>query len=171
MGAPELLFSRGANLQNALRVHQVIRIDHVIHHICDGLSTGLREGTAEQRCQFSSWPLATLQGRHHRLLGHQSPRLRGRVSRFHPGFTPQSANAQGQHQRIVIRAEEQTAAPGAIASASASHALQKRRHRCRCIDLNHMIEIANVNAQFQRRGGHNHAIFFFGKGRFCQLAL
>ena len=48
-----------------------------------------------------------------------------------------------------------------MSSPSPSKALKKRGHRPRRINLDHAIEIADVNSQFQRARSHDDAILRF----------
>ena len=60
---------------------------------------------------------------------------------------------------------------GAGAAARAPHALQKTRYRRGAVDLNHAIEVPDINAQFERARRNNDAITPLGKCPFGVTAL
>ncbi len=98
-------------------------------------------------------------------------RLRGRGDGFDPPVLPQRQQTSSLQQRPLLKAEEQAVAPRPRTSTGATDALQERRHGPRSIDLDHPVQVADVDAELQGRGGHDHAVPGLAEGRLGLPAL
>ena len=63
--------------------------------------------------------------------------------------------------------QKKAVAPRARASARASESLQEPRHRSRGVNLDHPVEITDIDAEFERARRHDHAVVARRKGRLC----
>ena len=66
----------------------------------------------------------------------------------------------------MICGEEQAIPRCPGSAASASHTLQERRNSPGCINLNHPVQIADVEPQLQGTSGDDHAVLPLGEGLF-----
>jgi len=67
--------------------------------------------------------------------------------------------------------EKQSIAAGTSTSARAANALEEPGDGWWAVDLNDAIEIADVDAEFEGAGRHDHAVGGFGKGLFGSAAF
>ena len=79
---------------------------------------------------------------------------------------PQVDQPGGLHQRLVAGGQEQAVADGPGPAARAAHALEEARHGGGAVDLDHPVQVAHVDAQFQDARGHDHAVVPVGEGVF-----
>ena len=76
---------------------------------------------------------------------------------------PQLDQPGGPEQALVGGGQEEAVARRARPPAGAAHPLQERRDGARGVDLDHAVEVADVDAQLQGAGGHDHAVAALGE--------
>src|ERR1035441_4700637 len=98
-------------------------------------------------------------------------RLRRRSQRLNIYFTPKQNERACFQQGCPRSCQEEAVALGASSPACSSKPLEKRGHSPWGIQLDNMVEVADVDAQFQRTCGYNHAVSCFAECRFCVPTL
>ena len=105
------------------------------------------------------------------LLSQQVCWQYGRCGGFDVAAGPQTQQPSGGHERLVRGREEQGVAAGSGPSPRASDALQESSDRRRAVDLDHPVEIADVNAEFQGARRHDHTVAGLGERLLRSSAL
>ena len=82
-----------------------------------------------------------------------------------------SISPAAQSSPLVRGRQEQTVAGRARPPARPPHPLEERRDGRRRVDLDHAVEVADVDAQLERAGGHDHAVPPLGEGAFGLMPL
>ena len=72
---------------------------------------------------------------------------------------------------FVVDTQEQAVARGSGASTGAAEALEERRDGAGGADLDDAVQVADVDAEFQRRGGDDDGVAGFGERRFGAAPL
>lgn len=99
-----------------------------------------------------------LQGESQELLSDDVTGARWRLYRLHIAGPPEPQKPC-RHQKIVmIEREEQTVARGVRATACAPETLQERGDRPWRVDLDDTVQVTDVHAQFESRGGDDDAV-------------
>ena len=123
-----------------------------------------RERGAEPALPRVPADLPLLQGERQHLLADEMQRHGWRCNRLDEAVGPQQQYRRGEQQTGVVGSEQGEVAARAGAPAGASEPLEQRCHRWRRVDLHHMVEVADVDAELERGGGHDHAVGRFGEG-------
>ena len=90
-------------------------------------------------------------------------RLGGRDGRLDEAGGPQLDQPGGAEQALVRGRQEEAVAGRARPPAGAAHPLQERRDGARGVDLDHAVEVADVDPQLQGAGGDDHAVAALGE--------
>ena len=98
-------------------------------------------------------------------------RLGRGVHRLNEALPPKSNQRSGSEQCFVTRRQEQAVGRAVRPPTGAPHPLKERGHRCRCVDLDHPVEVTNIDPKLQRASRHDHAILPLGKCLFRQAAF
>ena len=101
-------------------------------------------------------PLLQAQGQ--QLLGQDVVRLGRRDDRLDVAARPQLDQAGGPQQGLVVGGQEEAVAGRAGPPPGAAHPLEEAGHGGRGVDLDDPVEVADVDAQLQRAGGHDDAV-------------
>lgn len=99
-----------------------------------------------------------LQADGQQLLGDDVPRLGRRAHRLDVPTCPQLQQTGSPCQLALAERKEQAVAAGARSTAGAAHPLQERADRGRAVDLDDPVQVTDIDAELQSRGGHDHAI-------------
>ena len=86
------------------------------------------------------------------------------VDRLDEARLPELDQPRGLHQGLVPGRQEEAVARRPWPATRAAHALEEAGHGRRGVDLDHAVEVANVDAQLQDAGGHDHAVVPVGEG-------
>src|SRR5690606_14284353 len=86
-------------------------------------------------------------------------------------FPPEDHERYRAQKRILGRGEEEAVSLTPGAAAGSAETLQEGGHRVRRIDLDHAVEVADVDAQLERARGDNHAVGTLCECRLCAQAL
>ena len=92
--------------------------------------------------------------------------MRGRGDILNEAPAPQEQERCRIEEPVKVRCKEQRVASASGATTGASESLQERRHGPRRIDLDHAVEVADVDAELKRRGGDDDGVLGFGEGLF-----
>ncbi len=80
-----------------------------------------------------------------------------------PSTAPQQQQRGGLEQGVAVAGEEEAVAGAAGPPAGAPESLQERRHGRGRVDLDDPVEVADVDAEFERAGGDDHAVAGLGE--------
>jgi hypothetical protein len=114
---------------------------------------------------------AVVQRYRQQLLGGDVDREVWRLCRFDEAFAPKFLDRRRAEQRFRIRRQEQAVSPGVGATASTAESLEEGRNGRRRIDLDHSVEVADVDTEFESAGGDDDAIPAVGESALGVVAL
>ena len=123
--------------------------------------------SARPRASFE----AVLQAARQKLLSSDVARLRGCRDRLHVALRPQPQQPSRPEQRPLVEGEEETVSRRPRPTTGPTQPLQERRDSGGRVDLNHAVEVTDVDAKLQRRGRHDHAVARIGEGGLGSPAL
>ncbi len=107
-----------------------------------------------------------LQAQRKQLLRGDVSRRRRWGDRLDVSLGPQVQQARSLQQRVRSCGQEECVPLGAETPPGASEPLQERCHRARSVNLDHAVEVTDVNAEFERRRRDDHAV-----ARLCERRL
>ena len=167
------VFTLSAQPEDSLVAREDLCLEHPVDEPLDLAGRHGREGGHAGEPVEPAAPAdpALLEREGHQLLGQDVVGLRGRHDRFDVASRPEIDQAGGLDERVVAGGQKQAVARRARPPPRAAHPLQEARDRRRRVDLDHSIQIAHVNAQFQRAGGDDHAVLARGERLFRLPAL
>src|SRR5688572_4106588 len=90
----------------------------------------------------------------------------GRSNMFDMPRSPKTDERSSLHQTFRRCRQEQIVTNSSGTPPGPTKALQKARNRHRCVDLNDTVQIADVDAEFERTRGDDHTVL---AGRECLL--
>lgn len=105
-----------------------------------------------------------LQGERQNLLGKDVPRRHRRLDRFDPALRPAQQQAARLRNGIGVQAQEQTVAGRSGAPAGPAEPLQERGDGPGRVELDHPVQVADVDAELQCGGGDDDAVAPVGEG-------
>src|SRR5271170_5290433 len=91
---------------------------------------------------------------------------RGRLDRFYLPPAPQMRDRERGEKLVVIGRQKQTISVSPWSPSGSPHALEKRRDGVRRANLDHSVQVANIETKFKRRCRHDEAVGFLDKSRF-----
>jgi hypothetical protein len=112
-----------------------------------------------------------LQRQSHYLLRVEVSGLSRRLHAFDKPFSPEEGDPQSQKQFGVICREEEKIAYRARPATAPPHPLEKAADRWRRADLDYTVQVANVDAQLQRRRSDDSAVRLGSEGSLGLAAL
>src|ERR1700686_2926648 len=90
-----------------------------------------------------------------------------RQDRFQKPPPPQPYDCSGTQERVVIGCEKEAIPARTLTPTRTAETLEEGCYGVGSIDLNHPIEIADINSEFQRASRHDHAVLCLGERLLC----
>ena len=145
-------------MHDAARQHE---LDDVVEMLArhGAKSRHLTQPLAPRCASYASF----LQGESQELLRKDVKRLRWWHDGFDVAVVPESQQAGRSQESVVGRCQEQTVPDRPGSAPGAAQPLQKGGDGCRRVDLDHAIEIADVDSQLQGARGDYDAIVALGE--------
>ena len=129
------------------------------------------EGVAEPASELGPRDSPELERERHDLLREDVRGPRRRHDRLHDALPPEGCEREAGQELLVVGGEEEAVPRGAGPPPGPAHALEEGGNTWRGADLDDAVEIADVEAQLERRRGDDDAIGLRCEGRLGLPAL
>ena len=106
-----------------------------------------------------------LQGERHDLLRNDVIRLRGRHDRLYISIRPEVQKRSGVEKGRAIGGQEEAIACSSGTPPGPTESLEERGNSSRGVDLNHTIEIAHIETEFEGARRDDHRVACGTEGR------
>ena len=104
-------------------------------------------------------------------LGDDVPRRRRRRDGLDESAAPGVQQSSREEQVLLIDRAKHAVPHRSGPPSTQSEPLQERGDRGRSVQLDHPVQVADVDAQLERGGGHDHAVAALGESPLSELAL